>query len=124
IIAPVWSPDGRSLAFLMLRPNEVELWVATAADGSARRVIGGVNAAFPLAFAWLPDSEGFLVRRVVEGRGPPPQADAVPSGPVVQESEPGRAAPLSTVQNLLSGPADEALFEHYFTSSLTRVGLD
>jgi len=124
IIAPVWSPDGRSLAFLMLRPDEVELWVASAVDGSARRVAGGVNAAFPRAYAWLPDSDGFLVREVVENRGLPPRADAVPGGPVVQESEPGRAAPLSTVQNLLSNPVDEALFEHYFTSSLVRVGLD
>ncbi|MCS6624522.1 prolyl oligopeptidase family serine peptidase [Roseibacterium beibuensis] len=123
VIAPVWSPDGRSLAFLMLRPDEVELWVASAADGTARRVTGGVNAAFPRAYAWLPDSDGFLVRRVIEDRGPPPQADDVPSGPVVQESEPGRAAPLATVQNLLSSPADEALFDYYFTSSLTRVDL-
>ena len=124
IIAPVWSPDGGSLAFLMLRPDEVELWVATSADGSARRVVGGVNAAFPRAYAWLPDSDGFLVRRVVDERGPPPRTDAASAAPVAQESEPGRAAPLSTVQNLLSGPADEALFEYYFTASLTRVGLD
>jgi dipeptidyl aminopeptidase/acylaminoacyl peptidase len=124
IIAPVWSPDGRSLAFLMLCPDEVELWVASAADGSARRVVGGVNAAFPRAFAWLPDSDGFLVRRVVEDRGAPPQADPVSTGPIVQESEAGRAAPLSTVQNLLSSPADDALFEYYFTSSLARIRVD
>ena len=124
IIAPVWSPDGRSLAFLMLRPDEVELWVASAADGSARRVTGGVNAAFPRAYAWLPDSDGFLVRLVAEDRGPPPPADAVPAGPVVQESEPGRAAPLATVQNLLSSPADAALFEYYFTASLAEINLE
>ena len=124
IIAPVWSPDGRRLAFLMLHPDEVELWVADVADGSARRVVGGVNAAFPRAFAWLPDSDGFLVRRTVEDRGPPPQPAAAPTGPVVQESEPGRAAPLSTVQNLLSSPADEALFDYFFTAVLARVGLD
>src|SRR5690606_20958402 len=64
IIAPVWSPDGRRLAFLMLGPDEVQLWVADAVDGSARRV-GDVNAAFPGAYAWLADSDGFLVRRVV-----------------------------------------------------------
>lgn len=124
IIAPVWSPDGRRLAFLMLRADEVELWMAEATDGSARRVIGGVNAAFHGAYAWLPDSDGFLVRRVVENRGPPPRPQAAPAGPVVQESEPGRAAPLSTVQNLLSSPADEALFEYYLTAELARVDLD
>jgi hypothetical protein len=110
VIAPAWSPDGRRIAFLMLRPDDVELWTATVADGSARRVVGGINAAFHGAFVWLPGSDGFLVRRVIENRGPPPAADAAPAGPSVQESEPGRAAPLSTVQNLLSSPADEAVF--------------
>jgi len=124
VIAPAWSPDGRRLAFLMLRDAEVELWAANTADGAARRVIGGVNAAFPGPYVWLPDSNGFLVRRVVADRGPPPQPDAVPVGPVAQESEPGRAAPLSTVQNLLSSPYDEALFDYYFTAQLARVDLE
>ena len=124
IIAPLWSPDGQSLAFLMLRPDEVELWTASAATGAARRVTGRVNAAFPQAYAWLPDGDGFLVRIVPEGRGPPPEPDRVPVGPIVQESEPGRTAPLTTRQNLLASPADEALFEYYFTSTLVRVGLD
>src|SRR5690606_12119472 len=124
IIAPVWSPDGRRLAFLMLRPDEVQLWAADAFDGSARRVVGDVNAAFPGAYAWLADSDGFLVRRVVEDRGRPPAPAEVPAGPVVREGQAGGAAPLSTVQNLLASPFDEALFEYYFTARLARVSLD
>lgn len=124
IIAPLWSPDGQSLAFLMLQTDEVELWTASAATGAARRVTGRVNAAFPQSYSWLPDGDGFLVRLVPEGRGPPPEPDRVPVGPIVQESEPGRTAPLTTLQNLLASPADEALFEYYFTSSVTRVEPD
>ncbi|CAN7343071.1 S9 family peptidase [Brevundimonas sp. LjRoot202] len=124
IIAPLWSPDGQSLAFLMLRPEEVELWTASAATGAARRVTGRINAAFPQAYAWLPDGGGFLVRLVPGERGAPPQPNRVPVGPIVQQSEPGRTAALTTLQNLLAGPADEALFDYYFASTLARVGLD
>lgn len=124
IIAPVWSPDGGHVAFLMPGADAVALWIASAADGRARRVVDGVNAAFPRAYEWLPGGDGFVVRLVVPGRGPAPEAAHTPVGPVVQENVPGRAAPLQTIQNLLAGPADEALFEHYFTAVLARIGLD
>ncbi|HWM86790.1 MAG TPA: prolyl oligopeptidase family serine peptidase, partial [Kofleriaceae bacterium] len=44
-------------------------------------------------------------------------------GPVVQQSA-GVKSGAPTFQDLLKGPHDEALFEHYLTAQLTRVGLD
>ncbi|HIL57966.1 MAG TPA: S9 family peptidase, partial [Rhodothermales bacterium] len=52
-----------------------------------------------------------------------PAASLAPTGPVVQEST-GEAAPARTYQDLLESPLDEALFDHYMTSQLVRVGLE
>jgi len=121
--SPGWSPDGRSVAFLMDAPTGLELWVADVASGQARRLTDArVNAAAGGAYDWTPDSAALLVRMVPEGRGAAPDVTRPPSGPIVEESM-GRAAPARTYQDLLSNSGDEALFDHYFTSQLTLVPL-
>jgi dipeptidyl aminopeptidase/acylaminoacyl peptidase len=123
-LAPSWSPDGSRLAFLVGAADRLELWVAEAASGSARRLAAGpVNAAFGTGYEWLPDSSGLLVRLVPAARGAAPEANPVPQAPLVQENA-GRTAPVRTYQDLLRSPADEALFEHYFTSQPTIVPID
>jgi dipeptidyl aminopeptidase/acylaminoacyl peptidase len=123
LTTPVWSPNGRYLAFLLLRDEDVQLWVADTASGRARRLAAHVNAAFPLPFDWLPDSSGAVVRLIPAARGVPPKPDPIPSGPIVEVStgEPERA---DTLQNLLSSPHDEALFKYYATSRLAVAKLD
>jgi dipeptidyl aminopeptidase/acylaminoacyl peptidase len=118
-----WSPDGRHLAFVNARPDGLELWVAEVSTGQARRVLGPeLNATLGAPYRWLPDNSGFVVARVVPGRGEPPRAAQVPAAPIVQENL-GRRAPARTYQDLLQNAADEALFEHYFTAQLSRVPL-
>ena len=118
-----WSPDGKSVAFLMDRPEGLALWVADVGAATAREVFGPrVNAAAGAVLTWLPDSSGLLVRAVPEGRGAAPDVTTAPAGPAIQESG-GRAAPVRTYQDLLSNAGDEALFDHYFTSQLTLVPL-
>ncbi|NBB14561.1 prolyl oligopeptidase family serine peptidase [Caulobacter sp. SLTY] len=118
-----WSPDGRRVALVGEAAEGLELWVVEVATGRANRASPArLNGTFGTPYSWLPDSSGFLVRLTVADRGPPPAAPAAPSGPLVQESR-GRAAPVRTAQDLLASPHDEALFDHYFTSRLARVGL-
>ncbi len=118
-----WSPDGKSVAFLMDQPEGLSLWVADVAAATAREVFGPrVNAAAGAVLTWLPDSSGLLVRVVPAGRGAAPDVTVAPAGPIVAESG-GRAAPVRTYQDLLNNAGDEALFDHYFTSQLTVVPL-
>ena len=121
--SPSWSPDGAQLAFLRDVEQGLELWVADAATGQARRLLGPVvNAVAGGGIEWLPDSSAMLVRTRVQ-TGAAPAAPRAPSGPIVQENA-GRTAPVRTFQDLLRNAADEAQFAHYFTSRLTLVPLN
>ena len=119
-----WSPDGKHVAFIAEAPHGLELWVADAATGQARKLTGAVvNSAFGMRLEWTPDSSAVILPCVADGRGAPPADSATPSGPIIQESD-GRAAPGRTYEDLLTDAHDEALFDYYFTARLTRVGLD
>jgi dipeptidyl aminopeptidase/acylaminoacyl peptidase len=119
-----WSPDGRRLAFTNTVENGIELWVADAGTARARRVLGPeLNATLGSPLEWAPDGRSLIVRRVPAGRGAPPAAPRVPSGPTIQESI-GRAAPVRTFQDLLQNAHDEALFEYHFASEIARVPAD
>ncbi|HYE43355.1 MAG TPA: S9 family peptidase, partial [Caulobacteraceae bacterium] len=122
-MSPSWSPDGRSMAFLVEAEGGLELWVADVASARARRLTDArVSAAWGGAYSWLPDSSAVLARLTPEVQGAAPEAPRAPGGPLVQENK-GRATPGRTYQDLLSNPADEALFDHYFTVQLARVSL-
>jgi dipeptidyl aminopeptidase/acylaminoacyl peptidase len=124
IAFPRWSPDGSHLAFANVTPAGIELWVAEAATGQARRLTGPVVSAVfgGSAFDWAPDGRSLLFTRVAGGNAEPPAPTAVPAGPMVQQTA-GRAAPARTYQDLLANPYDEALFDHHFTARLARVAL-
>lgn len=122
--AASWSPDSGKVALVMDAKTGLELWVVDVKTAAARKVTEPViNAVFGAGYDWLPDGSGLLVQAVVAGRGAPPAAGATPAGPTIQESK-GRTAAIRTYQDLLSNAHDEALFDYYFTSQLTRVGLD
>jgi dipeptidyl aminopeptidase/acylaminoacyl peptidase len=119
-----WSPDGSRLAFALFGEGGIELWVADARTGVARRLLPEVlNAAFGTPYRWAPDGESLLALRVPAGRGALPERPRVPEGPVIQESS-GRAAPVRTLEDMLKSPYDERLFDYYFTSQLVRVPAD
>ncbi|HEY4591062.1 MAG TPA: S9 family peptidase, partial [Thermoanaerobaculia bacterium] len=118
-----WSPDGARVAFTNLRQDGAELWVADLATGTARRLAGGLNLAASVGPRWLADSRTLVCALVDPSLGSEPATSDVPTGPVIRESA-GRAAPARTFQDLLKGPYDEKLFEHYLTSRVARVTLD
>ncbi len=119
-----WSPDGARIAFTVTGETDITLWTASVADGQAKQLTARpLNAVFGFSPAWLPDGKTLVCLAVPAGRGPEPSADPTPAGPVVQENL-GKTSPARTYQDLLAGPHDEALFEHYASAQALRVTLD
>ncbi len=115
---PTFSPDGKRLSFLVYRSAGIDLWMADVATAQARLVATDVNGIG--GCAWLNDSSAMLCQLVPAGRGQAPASPLVPTGPRIQENI-GKAAPVSTYQDLLTSAHDEKLYDYYFTAQLSIV---
>ncbi len=124
LLSPRFSPDGRTLAVVREADARLELWAVDLATARARRVgTFALNEAMGTGYAWLPSSDGFIVRAVTTRRpAMPATVAAIPTGPVTQDAT-GRAAPNRTYQDLLASPSDEAAFAHLATAQVMRVAL-
>ena len=126
-----WSADAARFAFSLVQDTGIELWVAEAATGRARRVTSVLlndiyesrlsSASRP--YAWLGDSRTLVARTVPEGRGDPPKESLVPTGPDIQENL-GSKTPSRTNPDMLKNAADEAQFDYYGASQIALITLD
>lgn len=121
---PVWSPDGRMLAFSRWTDRGLELWVAEATTQTARRIGDGhINDTVGPGFRWMPGSNSLLVWWKRRDAGEPPARPGTPEGPVVMDTN-GRQATNRTYQDLLQNAHDERRFEHFATAQLAIVSID
>ncbi len=121
----VWAPDGKQIAFSLVKENAIELMVVDVSNGAqARRVTDRtLNGIVGRPFSWFSDSKSLLVATVPTSRGAPPKAPTTVSGPLVQENL-GKRNAARTYQDLLKTPHDEALFEYYASADIIRLRLD
>ena len=119
-----FSPDGSYIAFTHTSSDRVELWVVEVATATARRLTEtSLNLSARVPPTWLADSRALVCTTVPSERGAPPTTPSLSAGPTIQENL-GSKAPARTFQDLLKNAHDEAVFEHYLTSQLARIGLD
>jgi dipeptidyl aminopeptidase/acylaminoacyl peptidase len=115
-----FTRDGKHLAFSATVRDGVTLWIVDTRRATGRAVRGIKINHINGGFAWTRGLPPLVVRAVVNGRGAPPLASEVPTGPIVQESF-GRTAAGSTFQNLSKSPHDEALFEYHYANQIALV---
>jgi dipeptidyl aminopeptidase/acylaminoacyl peptidase len=126
-----WSRDGKYLAFTTTAPAGTSLWVADVANATGRRLTPPTvnittsrgNIVDDPGCNWLNGKAPLVCRLWPANRGAAPKTSDVPTGVIVQESY-GRSAPARTYEYLLQSPADEALFDYYFTDQISLVDLN
>ena len=119
-----WSPDQRYIAFNQVdaRTGVNELWLIDVAARDARRLAASLNTVSGRGYEWMPDSSGLLVQLQAGGEAPP--ADAIPTGPNVQQTESsGKVTQIRTYQDLLKNEADAKRFEHYLRAQSVLIDL-
>ncbi|MEI6430592.1 MAG: prolyl oligopeptidase family serine peptidase [bacterium] len=121
---PSWSPDGRRFAFTCDTDQGVTLWIGERDTATCRR-IPDVYVTDILAgpLLWRDDNRSLWIMQIPTQRGRAPQAERIPAGPVIQETE-GKSTRDATYQDLLQNAHDEALFVYYASSQLSVVDLD
>jgi len=84
--APVWSPDGKYLAFYSDRSGTAHLWVWEADSGKLRQLSDAIVRPFFnfQVVRWTPDSQKILVKVLPEGMTVEQAADLV-NGPVTKD---------------------------------------
>lgn len=118
-----WSPDGAHIGFTVSFENRIEMFLADAKTGKARRLIDSpINAVSGSAYTWLPGGQSLLVRIISPKRGSMPVEPSVPSTPIIQENI-GKTAPAVTYQDLLTTPYEEDLLEWIMASDVVNVSV-
>jgi len=117
-----FSPDGSRLSFTNTRDTGIDLWIADATTGVAKKVSGTdrLNAANGDPCDWLHDNVTVLCQIVPPNRGPAPVEPLIPAGPTVLENH-DKAAPAPTYEDMIRTSHDEALFDYYFSSQLAAI---
>ncbi|HEV8129257.1 MAG TPA: S9 family peptidase, partial [Candidatus Eisenbacteria bacterium] len=121
--SPLWSADGKWLAFTNTVKDSIELWLLDVHRAQARRIPGvHLNGVLGPTFVWMPDQKRLLVKTIAPGRGTAPPEPLVPPGPDVQEAS-GKKGIGSTYErrDVLETAHDEDLFDYYLTSGLVFV---
>ncbi len=120
-----WSPSGDRIFFTMTSEDRIEPYVADVATGAVRRIADvRLNGVLGSPCSWMGTEPALVCRLVPATRGGAPTRRDTPDGPIVQESAGGSEDRVATYQDLLKTPHDEALFTHYATSQIARLGLD
>ncbi len=115
--SPIWSNDGKKIAFTNRASSSYELWICDMETLRAQKIADNLNLVFRGAISWLPDNKSILYFIKDPGRGTRPVRDIVPEGPVVQENL-GEVGQAATYQDLLKDPVDEEIFEFFARSQV------
>jgi dipeptidyl aminopeptidase/acylaminoacyl peptidase len=119
-----WSPDGKKFAFVLVKNEDLELWITNVEKGTTQKLTSGLNDVLSgEPYQWSPTSDYLLVKTITKKRTELPKKNVVPTGPTVQENL-GKKAPARTYQDLLKNTYDEALFDYYLGTDLLRITLN
>lgn len=115
-----FSPDQTQIAFCLESTGGLELWSASLADKSAKKLSDlPLNGAYGRIYQWASDGQSILAKF----KSPGAAANKSTLSPIVYES-PQRALDTKLSPYLLQNIEDEDLFDQYFTAQLKTIFLN
>ena len=118
-----WSPNSQWLAFVAEEPGGLMLWAFNPRTGDLRRVSDrALNGVLGRPYTWDATGDAVLARLAVNAGQTWSGGDALPTGPVIQETG-GTKAAVRTYQDLLTNEQDAAHFAFLAESQVARIGL-
>ncbi len=124
VSAPVWSPDGKQLAYIANFDNGSYIYVADAATGvSVQASPSRLLATLVTTIDWTANGSGVIAVLVPEPRAPEPIGPAIAAGPLVREWLDGVKSPQRNFASLLSEPFEKDLMQYYTTGQLAVVNV-
>jgi dipeptidyl aminopeptidase/acylaminoacyl peptidase len=126
VTGPVWSPDGKQLAFIANFPQVSRVYVAEVATGKSRDVLpprAALLATLVTAVDWTADGSSLVAVLVPDNRGAPPVEPAIATGPKVRLWTDTLKSPQRNFASLLQVPYDQQLMEYYVTGQLAVIDL-
>jgi len=122
--SPVWSPDGKRIAFYAHFAGGTYLYTADAKTGRIKQVCNWpVLATLDPEFEWLGDSKRLVAVFVPVKRSAMPETPAVATAPLVRVSD-NKPNALRTYAGLMNTPEDEAMLEWDTTGQLGVADAD
>ncbi|QYJ76210.1 prolyl oligopeptidase family serine peptidase [Shewanella sp. FJAT-52076] len=121
VMAPRFSPDGKTLALISLATDLPSLHLIELASGKVQKQDLRLNFSLGVNYRWLPDSSALLLPLVVADSGKASISEsALPGMPGIKESQPNQVA-KRTHRNLLKTPADHQAFAQQVLSQLVLL---
>ena len=126
VTAPVWSPNGKQIAFIANFATGSHAYVADVATGAARQITPASSpllATLVTSLDWTAGGAALAVVLVPANRGPEPVKPAVARGPLVRLWTDSAKSPQRNFASLLDEPFDQTLMEYYTTGQLAVIDL-
>jgi dipeptidyl aminopeptidase/acylaminoacyl peptidase len=124
VSSPVWSPDGKQLAFIANFETASHVYVADIATAKSVQVTNLKNpllATLVQTIDWTADGKNVIAVVLPDGRGAEPQKPAIAAGPRVELWMEPVKSPQRQFWSLMKEPWEFEQLKYYTTGQLTVI---